>query len=300
VEFFGPFENATVRNRTWYVFIKWYFPALVYILTALALLPRLRARSLSKEEAPILLVLITGIVFYPSALGRADEGHLMYAIAPFWILGVCLLARPRFLMFSNTDQEAGESAPFQRFRRLFSGPIAAILIVISFALYFWATCRNGGMLQNRLQLAKWKSAGMPGYVSLNLERAGGIKVPARQAEEIEGTVAFIAAHTRPDQPIFDFSNQGAYYFLAGRKNSTMFCQAAYAIPTPLQKTALQQLEHSPPAAVILSEEPRYAPYQRQPLIDEWIRQRYEMAAHIGRNIILLPKPLTPKTVSASH
>jgi len=279
----GPFENATVRNRTFYVFIKWYFPALVYVITLIALLPVLRSRSLHKKDLPIALVLLMGIVFYPSALGRADEGHLMYAVAPFWILGVCFLSRAGGLK----NEEVNAQSAF-RYRRLLFSRTAAILVIVGFALYFWATCRNGGALQQRYHLARWKQSGMPGFVELNIERSGGIKVPAQQAKDIEETVAFINQHTQPDDPVFDFSNQGIYYFLSGRQNSTMFCQTAYAIPARLQAKALEQLRASPPAVVIMREEAAYNPRRRQPAIDEWLQTEYEEAARIGPNIILLP------------
>jgi hypothetical protein len=281
---FGPFENATARNRAFYVFIKWYVPAAMYIACALAAAPRILTRSLSKKDAPTLLVLLAGIVFYSSALGRADEGHLMYALAPFWILGALLLERALSSCFwrnRGMDEERRARPPVR-------GLMAATAIVLGFGLYFWITCRNGGMLQERIQFARRDRGKATNLSTLNIERGGGIRTPAWQADEIERTVAFIVSHTSSDAPIFDFSNQGAYYFLAGRRNSTKFCQAAYAIPDVLQREAVAQLEQTPPAAVILRETPRYSPHERQPLIDDWIRQRYVEAARIGENIILLP------------
>jgi hypothetical protein len=286
----GPFKTVTARNRALYAFIKWYFPALVYVLTALSLAPAIVAGSFDKRDAPLLLMLIMGIFFFPSALGRADEGHLMYAIAPFWILGMVLLELSSSLVFSRRKSADDVSLPPLHYRRLYRGALVTFLIILAFGLYFWATCRNGGILQQRFEMLKAKPAEAQGNVNLQGERSGNVRVPEWQEEEIEKTVAFIDSHAGPDEPIFDFSNQGAYYFLAGRRNSTMFCQAAYAIPEPLQQKAVAQLEQAPPAAVILREDAKYAPHKREPLIDEWIRQRYAEAAHIGRNIILLPKP----------
>jgi hypothetical protein len=285
----GPFENVTARNRTVYAFIKWYLPALVYVLTALSLVPAIIARSFEKRDMPLLLILIMGIVFFPSALGRADEGHLMYAIAPFWILGVCLLERSFSLVISRRKKTDDENLPPLHYRRLYRRPLVTVLIILGLGLYFWVTCRNGGILQQQFKMLKAKPVEARRYVTLKGEQSGNVMVPKWQAEEIEKTVAFIDTYTGPDEPIFDFSNQGAYYFLASRRNSTMFSQAAYAIPMPLQEKAVAQLEQELPAAIILREGAAYSPEQREPLIDEWIWQRYAEAAHIGRNIILLPK-----------
>jgi hypothetical protein len=283
----GPFESATMRNRTLYVFLKWYFPAAVYLFCALLTLPMILSRSLSEKDAPALLVLLAGIAFFPSALGRADEGHLMYALAPFWILGVCLLERAARFSFPG-KQKSAEEPLHVMFRSPARARAVLVATILAFGLYFLLTCRNGGIAQQRIQLARLIRERTPNLRTLNIARAGKIRVPAGQAEEIESAVAFIVAQTTPDAPIFDFSNQGAYYFLAGRRNSTRFCQVAYAIPDVLQREAVDQLEQAPPAAVILREAPRYAPHERQPLIDEWIRERYVEAARIGENIILLP------------
>lgn len=285
----GPFENVTARNRSLYLVIKWYYPVLIYLLASFLFLPRIFTRSLSREDAPVLLILLTGIGFLPSAFGRADEGHLMYAIAPFWILNVCLFEWATNHAFSESNGERVGSWPaFVRFPRRYCYAGLLGVLSIGLALYFWSTCRNGGVLQQKFRLASWKRMGMPGFVPLNVEQSGGILVPTEQAAEIEQTVAFISSHTGPEEPIFDFSNQGAYYFLARRRNSTAFCQAAYAVPHALQVKAVEQLQKSPPAAVIVRQDASYDPSEREPLIDEWIRSRYAEGARIGRNVILLP------------
>jgi hypothetical protein len=283
----GPFENTVARNRALYLAIKWYYPALVYILSALILLPMIVRRSLSGREAPMLLTLLAGIIFFPSALGRADEPHLMYAIAPFWILNVCILEWAIIQAFSENVEEHSRISRLRSISPYLSAGLMTV-ISIGLALYFRATCRNGGLLQERLQLEAWKRSGMKGFVAMDVERAGGVLVASKQAEEIEETVVFVEAQTHPGDPIFDFSNQGAYYFLAGRTNSTIFSQAAYAVPLSLQVEAVEQLRRSPPALVIMREDAAYGPRERQPLIYEWIRQRYTEAARIGPNSVLFP------------
>ena len=88
---FGPFENVTARNRAIYVVIKWYYPIFAYACMCLLLLPKLVLRKLEEDDRALLLATLAGIVFFRSAMGRADEDHLMYAVAPFWILNVCFL-----------------------------------------------------------------------------------------------------------------------------------------------------------------------------------------------------------------
>jgi hypothetical protein len=117
-------------------------------------------------------------------------------------------------------------------------------------------------------------------------------VPPQQAEEIENTLAVIKACSNDNDCIFDFSNQGAYYFLADRKNSTSYPQAVYATPDKLENLMLSELKQTPPALVLLrdKEAPGWA-IPRQLLVRLWIQDWYPKKLLIGPNSILLkPSP----------
>lgn len=287
----GPFENATTRNRTIYAIIKWYYPVLTYVLVCILLIPKLALRKLDESDLPLMLIVIAGIFFYRSAAGRADEGHLMYAIAPFWIMNFCFIERALLHVRERGAEPDIEEPPWSRkFHRICFNYFSICLVVVGLALYFWATCKNGGIVQRKTSLRSWKKETLPQYVALNVSRAGKIKLPPEQAEEIERTVAAIQAHSDWDQPIFDFSNQGAYYFLADRTSSIRFCQIAYATPPPLQERVVEELESSAPALVIIREgsAPEWA-VPNQPLIENWIRENYPFKLELGPNAILLPE-----------
>ncbi|MBI4832584.1 MAG: hypothetical protein HY801_13750, partial [Candidatus Lindowbacteria bacterium] len=190
----GPFENTTARNRMIYMVIKWYYPVFVYACVSLVLLPKLIARKLEGDDIALLLCTLAGIIFYRSAAGRADEGHIMYAIGPFWILNICFIERAalfRKAMKRQRSQPDEAPAWLGRFDSLCFSYLAVCLAVVGLVLYFCATCRNGGIVARRLSLREWKESGMAGYSSLNVDRAGGIHVPTEQAREIEAVVAFI-------------------------------------------------------------------------------------------------------------
>jgi hypothetical protein len=246
-------------------------------------------RKLDEGDTALLLITLSGIVFLRSAFGRADEGHLMYAIAPFWVLNICFMEKAvRCIRKRNVQQTSRTTSWFDRFQRLCFSRLSVVITVLGLGLYFWATCRNGGIVTLKAQLSKWKESGLRNYVELAIERSGGIRVPAEQAEEIERTVAFITAHTERDEPIFDFSNQGAYYFFADRTNPTFYVQAAYAIPAGLQMQTVEQLKGSPPSLILLRENEIRRPVEREPIIYEWIESNYREVERIGPNIILLP------------
>ncbi|UCD56513.1 MAG: hypothetical protein JSV16_11850, partial [Candidatus Hydrogenedentota bacterium] len=257
---FGPFENTTARNRAIYLVIKWYYPMLIYACMCVVLLPGLALRKLGEYDGPLLLTTLAGIIFFRSAVGRADEGHLMYAVALFWILNICFLERAFLHVREKRSQQPDRMPPWlDGFQRLCFNYLSIGVIVLGLVLYFWATCRNGGIAIRKTRLSKWKKAHLASHVPLAIERSGGIRVPPKQAAEIQETVAFITAHTQPDEPIFDFSNQGAYYFLSNRTNPTSYCQAVYATPTRLQMEVLEQLKSSAPSLVLLRENEPHRP-----------------------------------------
>lgn len=291
----GPFENATARNRALYLFVKWYYPAFVYFCVALFVGATLMRRRLQREESILLLVTVMGLVFFRSAMGRADEGHLMYSIAPFWVLNVCYLERAFLFRRGCEGNDFGRSdARFEKLRRLGLGYPVIGLMIIGLALYFAATCRNGGIVARRARLETWKEKNLPRCAVLDIPQSGGIKVPPEQAEQIKRTTELICRNSSVDEPIFDFSNQGAYYFLADRANSTSYCQAAYAIPARLQTLMLAELGRVPPALILSSDSEEAAWAQaRLELVDKWVRERYSAGFHVQSDTILIPSGSSP-------
>src|SRR6185436_10170823 len=60
----------------------------------------------------------------------------------------------------------------------------------------------------------------------------------------------IRALTRRGEPIFDFSNQPAFYFFADRPNPTRFYQVPILSPRAFQAETIRALEKARPKVVI--------------------------------------------------
>jgi hypothetical protein len=76
----------------------------------------------------------------------------------------------------------------------------------------------------------------------------------QRAEDVNWRIAdvtrYIREVTRPGEPIFDFSNQPAFYFFADRPNPTRFYQVPILSPRELQAETIATLERSRPKVVI--------------------------------------------------
>jgi len=67
---------------------------------------------------------------------------------------------------------------------------------------------------------------------------------------ITDVVANVHELTKPNEPIFDFSNQPAFYFFADRPNPTRFYQVPILSPRELQAEAIRALERAKPKVII--------------------------------------------------
>ena len=68
----------------------------------------------------------------------------------------------------------------------------------------------------------------PKQIPVKGERLGGVQISKDQYKHLQLLVDFIQRHTKPNEHIFDFSNQGALYFFADRPSPSRYQQIAYA------------------------------------------------------------------------
>ncbi len=67
---------------------------------------------------------------------------------------------------------------------------------------------------------------------------------------ITDVVANVRELTKPNEPIFDFSNQPAFYFFADRPNPTRFYQVPILSPREFQAETIRALEHAKPKVIL--------------------------------------------------
>ncbi len=74
------------------------------------------------------------------------------------------------------------------------------------------------------------------------------------AEAVQGRITDVVTNvhalTKPNEPIFDFSNQPAFYFFADRPNPTRFYQVPILSPRAFQAETIRALERSKPKVIL--------------------------------------------------
>ena len=295
----------------------WYFPMLVYLITLTFLLFRAVTNQWRMEDWKLLLILLAGIVYFRTALGRSDWHHVLFSSSFLWLIsffffeGVWLAFRSHQtsdttsksnmssqpVKADSSNDSAWSTEPdncsnassrtdrkAQNSRINLPQLICALIFVLGL-LWYIRTDLYGVFAAKPLEQAErmlvnfTKYGNIPqGYAEVRLGRAGRVMVPVNQAAQIEGVVKYIHENTNAPEPIFDFADSGVYYFLADRPNPTRFPQIAYASPKPLQKEVIADLERTKPKLTI------YGEWKTDllPLVAEYLQSHYTEVIQLGK------------------
>lgn len=169
-----------------------------------------------------------------------------------WI-DVALFALTAFAVLTQRSALGRADFPHQYFSAFLIGPMILILLVL-FARVgrLWVA-----LLVPLLAVALW----VPDIANARLDdtvhyqgRVSGAGFRDAQAEEIRNRIEAIRywvwQHSKPNQPIFDFSNQPALYFFCERPNPTRFYQVPILSPPAFQQETILALERAKPPVVI--------------------------------------------------
>ncbi len=201
------------------------------IAVALAyLIQRWLRRRSDPLDFALLVLAVFAAVSQRSALGRAEFRHQYFAaflVGPLLVvLAVLFVRKLRALWLSGADGD-----------RAFTAAIVTAC-ALAVATLFW----------------------IPDLISARLDDL--IRYQARvtrsfrdgHAEEVRHRIREVSAQivtlTGPDEPIFDYSNQPAFYFFANRPNPTRFYQVPIISPRRFQAEVIRDLERARPKVII--------------------------------------------------
>ena len=276
---------------------KWYMPIVVYLISATYLAYQMIRFSLwrIKSNVTLLLLVIAGTVFFRTMLGRSDSTHL-YGMSFAWMLGMFLIESLFIRTLNDLKMDFRTSVSWHSHAPMptsaYPVSVIALRMCVILILVWYATS-----VYNPIDTAKQLSAIVSGYdkieryVDQPLERAGNIQIPTDQASQIKAVVDYIQKNTRPDETIFDFSNQGAYYFFADRPSVTRYIQVCYASTDVMQMEVIEALEKYKTRLVIFSNSSwmdsidGVTNLDRHRLIAKYLKDNYVESVKIGPTII---------------
>jgi hypothetical protein len=225
------------ENFSYYSVIIIYIFSSIYILTMI---------SLGRRDRKLLLLgalLVFGVLLYRSVLGRTSGLYLLRASIPAFLIMFILfdIAISRLLSGSSIMARAGSAAQACLFVLLMT-----LMLITSpiFKAGIEASFRDLPDITRKLTLER-------GFTINSLKRAG-IFFDDDTALSIFSINKFLNSHTNPDDYVYFFPNEPAYYFLFDRKMPTPFAQSYFAITFDMQRHLTEYLEKNRPEFIVYS------------------------------------------------
>ena len=284
-----------LSTEGWHAFIfsegfRWYLPICIFLIIATYLTYRGLSDKQSVHTMKLLLLLLGGIAFFRTALGRSDGGHLIYGATFLWLL--CLLP-----LEGGIIRMCRVGLSSLRGERPWHAALKAAWVLIPIFIFCWYVGERHHPLAGFNQ--KWERLRQNPFkqntVAQELVRAGGVDIPDDQVEQVQKVVAYIKENTAEKEKIFDFTSQGAYYFFANRLGVSRFHQASYASTPAMQQEVIEALESDQTRLVIFKTGGWFDAVdgirveERHPLIAEYLQENYELAIDINNTEILMRK-----------
>ena len=284
-----------LSSEGWRAFIfsegfRWYLPICIFLMLAAYLTYRRISGTYSANTMKLLLLLLGGIAFFRTALGRSDGGHLIYGATFLWLLCLFPLEGGLIKMFSVCLSTLKGKFPWH-------AAVKAAWVLIPTLIFCWYVGEVHHPLAGfserwqRLRQNPFKQ----NVVSEELARAGAVDIPDDQVEQIQKVVAYIQENIEPNEKIFDFTSQGAYYFFANRPGATRFHQVSYASTHAMQHEVIAALEQDKTRLVLFKTGGWFDAVdgipveERHPLIAAYLQENYELAIDINGTEILMRK-----------
>jgi hypothetical protein len=239
----------------------------------------LRRRLAPQESGPLIIVALFSLTHYAKVLARFDHPHLYQNFAPAALLLAWLAAQPL------------RSA---RLRGTTAG--ARGILVLGLAAQLLA----GAIFVDAL----WTRDYYRGSIGILLERdlvrlpfrVAPLRVPYEEARELSALVQFVREHTRPEQKILAVPECPMFYFLTGRRNPTSLSlfdrpESFYGAE---ESAVLAEIAAADVGLCIVHdvvpdglERNRFEVVA--PLIAEYVRTRFRLAARFGNYEVWLPR-----------
>ncbi len=271
---------------------KWYLPVLVYLITATYLAYQALTFRLLKERSNLnlLLIFISGVVFFRTMLGRSDSTHL-YGLEYAWLIGMFFMESLFVKIVKDLSIDFNMDSSSSHNMSI----IACRTFVILFILWYVTSAYNPidtvrSLTKNLTSYQKVERHAIP-----PIDRIGMISINADQASQIKAVVEYIQSNTEPNDTIFDFSNQGAYYFFADRPSATRYHQICYASTEQMQKEVIGDLEKNKTKLVIFSNNTWMDSIDgvkntdRHYLLYEYLKNNYIESAKVGTTTFMKRK-----------
>ena len=203
---------------------------LTIAVAAIYLIQRALRRRMDTLDRALLVLTVFATITQRTAFGRAEFRHQYFSaflIGPMLvILAVVAIGRLRQIWMEGDPGT-----------RAFASMVVLLAIPI-FGVLFWVPDLINARIDDLVNYQRRV---------LHVQRDPYAEEVAFRIDQVSKT---IREFTRPNDSIFDFSNQPAFYFFADRPNPTRFYQVPIMSPRALQAEVIAALQAARPGLVI--------------------------------------------------
>lgn len=290
------FPSLSTLAVTWRQRLSWgefltsaagrgYFCLLVFFVAGAILAERIAIKRTRNDyfTQHLLFLYLLATVAFRTALGRSDSGHMIDGAVFVWPLLLLLTEH-----FITTLPRTIHRPSGIRFAAISTGLLSISLVGCYISIVHQPLRSVTGKIfdvHKRITSAPKFNEPVSG--------AGLLEIPTAQATQIAAVVSYIQQQTLKDEKIYDFSNQGAYYFFARRRNAVRYHQAVYSATDQLQNEVVSKLKEERVPLIIFKtgvgyDVPDGVPMEeRLPIVAKHITSSYSVGTKIGGTIILL-------------
>jgi hypothetical protein len=191
---------------------------------------------------------------------------------------------PHSLLRGTSEKQFAYILPFLLF-------LAFQLAVIAPLMSNAAAVLASSFRQARLTLTmKFTGPIPPGARELRLERAGGVRIPASLADDLESVVQYLQKVTKPGESFWACPNEPLINFLADRPLANRFPLGLFAVTRTQREQLVAELEVSRPAYAVAYEDSvavdGIAPKIALPELVAYLHEHYEPVERFGRMTVL--------------
>ncbi len=265
--------------------MRWYYGPVTLVLSmAFLACSTMREGFWRSRTAPVLLLIsLAGICYFRTALGRSDSAHV-YCGVFFALLLVMFLSDRLFAAF--WDFLTAKNVCI--WRRLIAVPWLMGGLVIFPGLVWFCNTAYKPLPELKEKLNHLKTSSKPSEAKASeLPRVGRSGISVEQEELIRSVSKYIREHSRPDEPVFDFSNQAGFLFFADRRPASRYFQVSYASLPKMQKEVVCDLERQKTSLVIFKNAGTFDSIDgipteiRHPIIYDYLKRKYELSGNAG-------------------
>lgn len=225
-----------------------FFPVIVYIVGCLWTLCAVLCRRVTPETLKAFFLVICGASLFVPALIRPDGNHISFSSFLAYIIPITALESFYLYLRGIFAYDRG-----RLWRRDFLSIIFCLAAVIAVTAWAIGKFSPKHLAQAFMKKTVTRHEPQAGYIRAPITRAGNILIPREQADNVSRIVSYIQHNTESGDSIYDFSNNGLFYFLCDRSAATRYLYSIYSNTPKAQEEVVKELAENKPEFILFED-----------------------------------------------